>query len=693
MKYLISFILVIFCFYGLITPTFASVPGVDSSMENGATKGIVSASHPLAAEAGIRILEQGGNAVDAAAAIQLTLNVVEPMMSGIGGGGFMMFYSKDTKKITMIDSREMAPQNVKTDLFLDENGKPVPFSERHTTGKAVAVPGTLMGVETALIKYGTMKLSQVIEPAIQQAEKGVKVNWATAQYIDENKEKLQKYQTAADVFVPNGKPLEEGDILNQPDLAKTLKLIQKEGSQAFYTGEIGKALVKEVQKRGGTMTEEDLKNYVVKEREPIESTYRGFKVVSAAPPSSGGLTVLQILKLMEGFNVQKMGVNTPEYLQHLTEAMHLAYADRAAYMADEDFYDVPSKGLIDEKYLEERRKLINPEKATADVKEGDPWKYEGKETLSQITGKEENPIGQTTHFSVIDKWGNMVSYTTTIEQVFGSGIMVPDYGFMLNNEMTDFDAIPGGVNQVEPKKRPRSSMSPTILLKDDQPFMAIGSPGGPTIIASVAQTIINVIDHKMPIQKAILTPVIYTGGYPTIRWEPGIDQNTRLELMAKGNVFEEKPSYIGNVQAVIFDYENGQMYGGADNTREGTVLGVDRIAYTSKKPNEIKEEKKGPFTFKVNGYVYPYETNQMKIIDGKPYIQSDKLLLGLGVIDSSELKTYKTDNNSYLSVIKTAKAFGYKVDWNEKDNVILLKKDLSNYDNPNDDEDGDIITN
>jgi len=693
MKYLKTFILVVFSFFCLITPAFASVPGVDSSMKKGATKGIVSASHPLAAEAGKRILEQGGNAVDAAAAIQLSLNVVEPMMSGIGGGGFMMIYNKDKKKITMIDSREMAPQNVTPNLFLDENGKPTPFEERHTTGKAVAVPGTIKGVETALNKYGTMKLSQVIDPAIQQAEKGVKVNWATAQYIKENKQKLEKYQTAANVFIPNGKLLKEGDTLTQPDLAKTFRLIQKNGSKAFYTGKIGKALVKEVQKRGGTMTEEDLKNYVVKEREPIESTYRGYKIVSAAPPSSGGLTVQQILKLMEGYNVKKMGVNSSEYLQHLTEAMHLAYADRAAYMADEDFYDVPTKGLLDEKYIEERRKLINPDKATANVKEGNPWKYEGKEKSSQVTVKEDNPIGQTTHFSVIDKWGNMVSYTTTIEQVFGSGIMVPDYGFMLNNEMTDFDATPGGVNQVEPKKRPRSSMSPTILLKDDQPFMAIGSPGGPTIIASVAETIMNVIDHEMPIQKAILTPRIYTGGYPTIRWEPGIDQNTRLELMAKGNVFEEKPENIGNVQAVIFDYENGQMYGGADNTREGTVLGVDRGSYISEKPKEIKEEKPGPFVLKVNGYVYPYQANQMKIIDGNPYIQSDKLLLGLGVIDSKELETYKASKNSYLSVIKTAKALGYKVEWNEKDKVILLEKDSSNDDNPNDDEDGDIITN
>ncbi|MBO0997574.1 gamma-glutamyltransferase [Bacillus sp. SD075] len=689
MKFLKSFILVTFSFFCMITPAFASVPGVDESMGKGFKNGIVSVSHPLAAVAGIKILKQGGNAVDAAAAIQLSLNVVEPMMSGIGGGGFIMIYNKKENKITMIDSREMAPQNVTPELFLDEKGKPVPFSKRHTTGKAVAVPGTLKGMETALEKYGTLKLSQVMDPAIKQAEKGVKVNWITAQYIDENVKKLENNQAAANVFVPNGKPLEEGDTLVQPDLAKTLKLIKKQGSNVFYKGEIGEALTKEVQKREGTMTTEDLENYVVKEREPIKSEYRGFEVVGAASPSSGSLTVQQILELMEGFNVQKMGANSPEYLHYLTEAMHLAFADRAAYMADEDFYDVPTKGLLDEDYIKERRKLINPNRSTADVKAGDPWKYEGKEPTSMEMVKEEkNPIGQTTHFSVMDKWGNMVAYTTTIEQVFGSGIMVPDYGFMLNNEMTDFDATPGGVNQVEPGKRPRSSMSPTFVLKDGNPFMAIGSPGGATIIASVSETIMNVLDHQMLIQDAILAPRIYSAGYPSVRWEPGIEQNTRLELMAKGHVYEEKPQHIGNVQAVIFDYEKGKMYGGADNTREGTVQGAYNVSYKSKKPKEIKEEKKGPFTLKVNGAVYPYTAEQMKLIDEKPYIQSDKLLLGLGVIQTGDLETFKPDKKSYLPVLRVAKSLGYKAKWNEKDKEALLEKDPADIEDP--DEDGSV---
>ena len=354
------------------------MPGVDDSMKPGTKKGIVSVSHPIAAEAGRKILEQGGNAVDAAAAIQLSLNVVEPMMSGIGGGGFIMIYSKEEDNITMLDSRETAPQNVTPELFLDENGKVIPFSKRHVTGKAVGVPGTLKAIETALEKYGTMSLSKVINPAIKQAEQGVKVNWSTAQYIDENKAKLKKNPAAADVFIPGGEPLKKGDTLIQADLAKTFKLIKEQGSDALYTGEIGEALVNEVQEREGVMTMDDLDRYEVKEREPIRSNYRGYEIVGAASPSSGSLTVQQILELMEGYDVKKMGINSPEYLHHLTEAMHLAFADRAAYMADEDFYEVPKKGLLDEEYIKERRKLINPNKSTADVKEGDPWKYEGK---------------------------------------------------------------------------------------------------------------------------------------------------------------------------------------------------------------------------------------------------------------------------------------------------------------------------
>lgn len=671
-------ILTILMVFACITPAFADVPGVDKTME-GSTKGIVAVSHPLAAEAGKKILENGGNAVDAAAGIQLALNVVEPMMSGIGGGGFMMIYLKDENKTIVIDSREMAPKNVDNKLFLDENGKPIPWFERHTHGSAVGVPGTLKGVETSLEKYGTKKLSEVIDYAIKYAEDGVNVNWPTARYIENNIEKLNQYETAAKVFIPNGTPLKVGDRLIQPDLAKTLKLIKEKGSEVFYNGEIGEALVKEVTSCGGTMTMDDLRSYQVKEREPVRGTYRGYEIVSMSPPSSGGLTIIEILKIMEGYDVKSMGLNSTEYLHHLIEAMHLAYADRGAYMADEDFYPVPKKGLVNEKFIKERRSLINPYTATQQIEPGDPWKYEDENKFDASKEKQkENPIGQTTHFSVIDKNGNMVAYTTTIEQVFGTGIMVPEYGFMLNNEMTDFDAKPGGVNEVEPYKRPRSSMSPTLVMKDGKPFMAVGSPGGPTIITSVLQTIMNVIDHNLPIQEAILSPRIYSSSYPNVRWEAGINQDVILELMSMGHVFEPQSTDIGCVQAALYDYENNKMYGGADNTREGTVLGVDNVTFTVNQPKEIASPSKGLFNLEINDIIFPYYKSQKILENGTSYILSHKLLLGLGLGKEmpEEFKQYMKDfdGKSYLPIRAIAERLGYNVSWDSNTNTVILNR-------------------
>lgn len=658
----------------LAAPVQAAVPGVPASGE-GATQGKVAVSHPAAAKVGLEILERGGNAVDAAAGIQLALNVAEPMMSGIGGGGFMMIYLKDQNKFTVIDSREMAPKHAAPDMFLDKDGKPIPFDERHTNGKAVGVPGTLLGVDTALNKYGTMKLSDIIDPSIELAEKGVPVNWITSEYINGAVWKLKKHETAGNVFVPDGKPLKEGDLLVQPDLAKALKLIKQKGTDVFYKGEIGEALVKEVKRTGGSMTMEDLQHYVVKEREPVRGDFRGYEIISMPPPSSGGLTVIQILKLMEGFDNQKAGANSVEYLHNLIEANHLAYADRAKYMADEDFYPVPKKGLIHDDYINERRKLILPDRANAEVIAGDPWAYEEKAAAAPLPLSEASEHVYTTHFSVMDKWGNLVSYTTTIEDVFGSGIMVPGYGLMLNNELTDFDAVPGGANQVEPGKRPRSSMTPTIVMKDDKPFMAVGSPGGSTIIASVSQTILNVIEHGMPIQEAILSPRIFSSSYPNVTWEAGIDQDVVLALMAKGHVFAEKPGNIGNVQAVVYDFETGRMYGGVDNTREGTVLSVDGGSFKTSKPAPAPQVDKGAFTLKVNGNTYPFTAEQKILRNGTAYIQADKLLLGLnGGAEAFKSDEVQINEESFLPVKKVAEKLGYSVSWDAQEWTIHLEK-------------------
>lgn len=655
-------------------PAQAKVPGVPTGVD-GATKGIVAVSHPAAAQVGKDILAHGGNAVDAAAAIQLALNVAEPYMSGIGGGGFMMIYLKDQNKVTVIDSREMAPAGVKPDMFLQADGTPIPFAERHTTGQAVGIPGTLLGVETALERYGTMKLKDVIKPAIELAEKGVRVNWVTHDNIKNSLDKLKKHETAAEVFAPGGAPLAEGDVLIQPQLAKTLRLIRDKGVGVFYNGEIGQAIVKEVQRTGGSMTMQDLQRYVVKERVPVRGTFRGYEIVTMGPPSSGGLTLLQIVKLMEGYDNQKDGFGSVPYLHHLIEANHLAYADRAAYMADEDVYPVPKKGLISDEYIAERRKLISDDAANEDVEAGDPWKYDpGKKPVVAMHLTDASPVKQTTHFSVMDKWGNLVAYTTTIEDVFGSGIMVPEYGFMLNNELTDFDAVPGGVNQVEPGKRPRSSMTPTIVLKDGQPFLAVGSPGGSTIIASVSQTILNVIEHGMDIQQAIEAPKIFSSSYPAVTWESGIDQDVILQLMAKGHAFAPRPTNIGNVQAVVYDLETGKMYGGADTTREGTVLGVDAVAYKSAQPEVQPAPPGGPFILKVNGIEYPYTAEQKRMLNGTAYIQADKLLLGLkGEFASFKNRAVAIDGRGFLPVKKVAEALGYKVEWNEAERTLQLQ--------------------
>jgi gamma-glutamyltranspeptidase/glutathione hydrolase len=332
--------------------------------------------------------------------------------------------------------------------------------------------------------------------------------------------------------------------------------------------------------------------------------------------------------------------------------------------------------LINDTYIQERRALIKDDTVNTKVQAGDPWKYDpGKKPVVAMNFSDPSPVKQTTHFSVMDQWGNLVSYTTTIEDVFGSGIMVPGYGFMLNNELTDFDATPGGVNQAEPGKRPRSSMTPTIVLKDGKPFLAVGSPGGSTIIASVSQTILNVIDHGMEIQDAIVAPRIFSSAYPAVTWEAGLDQDVILQLLAKGHGFAGEPTNIGNVQAIVYDLETGKMYGGADNTRQGTVLGVDAVAYATAEPEEQPPQSTGPFELKVNGLVYPYTADQKRMVNGTAYIQAQKLALGLGT-DFAAFKNMAVaiDGKGFLPVKKVAEAMGYTVQWNEEERILQLQK-------------------
>ncbi|MFG6119851.1 gamma-glutamyltransferase [Thalassobacillus sp. B23F22_16] len=555
---------------------FAKAPDRTGDKVAYGEEGMVATAHPDASKIGADVLKKGGTAMDAAIAIQFALNVTEPMMSGIGGGGFMMVYDAEADDVSIIDSRERAPADATPDMFLDEDDNVIPFSERHISGDAVGVPGTLKGLMEAHERWGTKPFNQLINPAIKLAHSGVEVNGVLAAAIADNQDKLAR-SAAAEVFMPDGEPLQEGDILVQRDLADTFKKIRKDGLDAFYGGEIGQALADTVQDFEGSMTSQDLENYEVTIDEPVTGTYRGYDIASMSPPSSGGLTILQMLKMLEGFDLSSYDVKSPEKYHLLAEAMHLAYADRNTYIGDTQFVDVPMDGMLNDDYLAERRSLIELWKANDDVEPGDPWAYQDGEPEGAAAQPDDREIGETTHFTVADKWGNLVSYTTTIEQVFGTGIMVPGYGFMLNNELTDFDAVPGGPNQVEPNKRPMSSMSPTIVFKDGEPFMTVGSPGGPTIITSVLQTIINVIDYDMELQDAIEEPRIYSASYPQVRWEEGIPADTRETMEAWGHEWQRSPVNIGNVQAIKI-LEDGSFIGAADSTREGTAIGLDRTA-------------------------------------------------------------------------------------------------------------------
>lgn len=537
--------------------------------------GMVATAHPLASEIGANVLKKGGNAIDAAVAIQFALNVTEPMMSGIGGGGFMMVYDGKTKKTNIINSRERAPAGATSDMFLDKSGKPIPFDERSTGGTAVGVPGTLRGLDKALDKWGTRPMSKLMQPSIKLAKNGFPIDSVLAKAIEDNKETLQK-TAAKDIFFRNGKPLKEGDILVQKDLAKTFRLISKDGTDAFYKGEIGKAIASTVRSHGGSMTEKDLKKYKTTWDKPIWGEFKGYQIASMPPPSSGGVFLLQMLNMLEDYDLSQYDVRSPEKYHLLAEAMHLAYADRAAFAGDPEFVKVPLKGLLHKDYIKERQKLISLNKVNPNPKAGDPWKYEqGKPNYKTTEQPNDRKNGETTHFTVTDKWGNVVSYTTTIEQLFGTGIVVPGYGIVLNNELTDFDAVPGGANEVQPNKRPLSSMTPTIVFDEGKPVMTVGSPGGSTIITSVLQTIIHALEYDMELKAAIEEPRIYTNNITSYQYESGINKETLESLRRMGHKFGEKPNSIGNVQSIWIDHKKGIFKGVADSSRNGAAIGID----------------------------------------------------------------------------------------------------------------------
>lgn len=487
----------------------------------------------------------------------------------------MMVYDGKTKDTTIINSRERAPAGATPDMFLDENGKAIPFSERVTKGTAVGVPGTLKSLEKALDVWGTRSMRQLIAPSIKLAAKGFPIDSVLAEAISDYQDKLSR-TAAKDVFLPNGEPLKEGDKLVQKDLAKTFKLIWLKGTDAFYDGKFARTLSNTVQDFGGSMTEEDLENYDVTIDKPMWGEYQGYQIATTPPPSSGGAFLLQMLNILDDFNLSQYDIRSWEKYQLLAETMHLSYADRAAYAGDPEFVNVPLKGLLHPDYIKERQKLISLDKVNKKPAAGDPWVYEeGSANYKQVEQPKDKIEGETTHFTVADRWGNVVSYTTTIEQLFGSGIMVPGYGVVLNNELTDFDAVPGGANEVQPNKRPLSSMTPTILFKDDKPVLTVGSPGGATIISSVLQTILYNIEYGMELKAAVEEPRIYTNNINSYRYEDDVPEDVINKLNGMGHKFGKSPVKIGNVQSIFIDHENGTFKGVADSSRNGAAIGVN----------------------------------------------------------------------------------------------------------------------
>ena len=477
------------------------------------TGGAVASVNVLATAAGTRVLRQGGNAVDAAVAAAAVLGVAEPFSSGIGGGGFMVIYDARHHRVSTIDSRETAPEAFRADVFIDPaTGKPVPFPELVTSGLGVGVPGTLQVWKVAAERFGTRPFASLLKPAIQIADEGFVVNPTFNLQINQNLSRFRDFSSTRALYLPSGAAPAVGSLFRNPDLANTYRLIARQGTDVFYEGPIAQNIVDTVQHprtmpgitrnvRPGLMNRDDLEDYNVVLREPVATTYRGLSIYGMGPPSSGGSTVGESLNILEGFNMHDL--SRTQALHRYLEASRLAFADRNAYLGDPDVVDVPLAGLLSKQFAAQRRALIGPTAATSPVAPGNPYPFQQAASGSNGEGREGV---STTHLTVADRWGNIVSYTFTIEQIGGSGMVVPGRGFLLNNELTDFDPTPGLANSPGPGKRPRSSMSPTIVFSGSRPVLALGSPGGSTIITTVLQLLVNQVDFGMSLPDAIAAP-------------------------------------------------------------------------------------------------------------------------------------------------------------------------------------------
>ena len=555
-----------------VAPEFSS--GVSKKSLVKAGRHMVSTANPHASKTGLEILKRGGNAIDAMVAIQTVLGLVEPQSSGLGGGAFLVYFDAEREKLTTYDGRETAPAKATPDMFLDDNGQPLGFFDAVVGGRSVGTPGTVKLLYETHKKYGKLDWKEVLQPAIELAENGFKVSPRLHALITRSAESLYQYETTRNYFLSEESvPLFVGTLIKNQPYSDTLKAIASGGADAFYKGDIAKRIVKTVQNAKGNpgrLSLEDLANYEIKQREPVCYRYRDHNVCGMGPPSSGALTVGQILGLVEAYDLGSYGAGSLESWRIMGDATRLAFADRGLYMADNDFVKMP-KGLLNRTYLWERTQTLIGEKALTDDEV-----FPGKPPFDHamlFAPDQSLELPSTSHFSIVDAEGNVVSMTTTIENGFGSRLMVD--GFLLNNELTDFSFVPEVdgkpvANAIEPGKRPRSSMAPTIVLKDGKPVLAVGSPGGSRIIPYVAKTLIAWLDWEMDIQQAIELPHL-ANRFGTYDLEKGTAAEKFAEPLEKLGFTVNIRDLNSGLHGIEITPEG--LQGGADTRREGLAIG------------------------------------------------------------------------------------------------------------------------
>ncbi|MDD1795662.1 gamma-glutamyltransferase [Enterovibrio sp. ZSDZ42] len=537
------------------------------------TEWMVASANPHASKAAEAILKSGGNAIDAMVTVQTVLGLVEPQSSGIGGGAFLVYWDNKAQALTTFDGRETAPMDATPKLFLNENGEPLKFYDAVVGGRSVGTPGTLRLMHDTHAKYGNLSWRAVLTPAIELAQSGFEVSPRLAALIEGDADRLRRYPATHQYFFDNnGHPLNIGDRLVNLEYASTLKMVA-EDIDNFYQGPIADDIVATVQRAAGNpgvLSKDDLANYRIIEREPVCAPYHQYRVCGMGPPTSGGITVGQILGIVSHFPMKTLGKDNPESWRLLGDASRLAFADRGRYIADADFVPVPTEGLLAPAYLKARAALIPEEGAMTDIAPGVPQFSHAKHTPPRADDQSIE-LPSTSHFSIVDKAGNIVSITTTIENGFGSRLMTR--GFLLNNELTDFsfathkDGIPIA-NRVEPGKRPRSSMAPTIVMRDGKPYMAVGSPGGSRIIGYVAKTLVAHLDWGLDIQSAIDLPHL-VNRFGTYDLEAGTDAESFKPALEQMGYKVNIRDLTSGIHGIVID--SGTLEGGADPRREGLV--------------------------------------------------------------------------------------------------------------------------